>query len=189
MRCNVNFESVFFAINNRKRERKHCYILYMYSLVVFSQANSYVDMSGIRMHTVAVRSEELKDSGQDLLQWVEYYLGPVAMYASANNTNKIQLTLPQIGELTEVGAKARQNQQNDLCTQQRLRSARASAQSDQSLRFHSVGSQGRKVFFMWTVNTLIRLGRCPDPPRLIWVFAGRTAGLQKTDFLPVQTDF
>lgn len=70
-------------------------------------ANSYVDMSGIRMHTVAVRSEELKDSGQDLLQWVEYYLGPVAMYASANNTNKIQLTLPQIdisapGEDTKV---------------------------------------------------------------------------------------
>ena len=66
--------------------------------ISISQANSYVDMSGIRMHTVAVRSEELKDSGSDLLQWVEYYLGPVVMYASANNTNKIQLTLPQIGE-------------------------------------------------------------------------------------------
>lgn len=63
-------------------------------------ANSYVDMSGIRMHTVAVRSEELKDSGTDLLQWVEYYLGPVVMYASANNTNKIQLTLPQIDTST-----------------------------------------------------------------------------------------
>ena len=60
-------------------------------------------MSGIRMHTVAVRSEELKDSGTDLLQWVEYYLGPVVMYASANNTNKIQLTLPQFGEFTGMG--------------------------------------------------------------------------------------
>ena len=72
-------------------------------LLVYFQANSYVDMSGIRMHTVAVRSEELKDSGTDLLQWVEYYLGPVVMYASANNTNKIQLTLPQFGEFTGMG--------------------------------------------------------------------------------------
>lgn len=59
-------------------------------------ANSYVDMSGIRMHTVAVRSEELKASGEDLLRWVGYYLGPVAMYTSVNNSNKIQITLPQI---------------------------------------------------------------------------------------------
>ena len=50
------------------------------------------------MHTVAVRSEELKDSGRDLLLWVEYYLGPVAMYASVNNSNKIQITLPQTGK-------------------------------------------------------------------------------------------
>ena len=76
---------------------KHVGFLTM-RFIPISQANSYVDMSGIRMHTVAVRSEELKDSGSDLLQWVEYYLGPVVMYASANNTNKIQLTLPQIGE-------------------------------------------------------------------------------------------
>lgn len=62
-------------------------------------ANSYVDMSGIRMHTVAVRSEELNDSGKDLLLWVEYYLGPVAMYASVNNSNKLQITLPQIDHL------------------------------------------------------------------------------------------
>ena len=55
-------------------------------------------MSGIRMHTVAVRSEELKASGEDLLRWVGYYLGPVAMYTSVNNSNKIQITLPQIGK-------------------------------------------------------------------------------------------
>ena len=66
------------------------------------QANSYVDMSGIRMRTVAVRSEELEDSGRDLLLWVEYYLGPVAMYASMNNSNKIQITLPQTGELIQA---------------------------------------------------------------------------------------
>ena len=34
---------------------------------------------------------------------------------------------------TWIWAAARQNQQNEMCAQQRLRSARTSAQSDQSL--------------------------------------------------------
>ena len=38
-----------------------------------------------------------------------------------------------------------QNQQNGMCAQRRLRSAWASAQSDQSLRLHSMGSQGPKL--------------------------------------------
>ena len=54
-----------------------------------------------------------------------------------------------------------QNQQNDLCAQWRLRSAWASAQSDQSLRWVLNGWLRTQAFFMWTAKTLIRLGRCP----------------------------
>ena len=49
-----------------------------------------------------------------------------------------------------------------LCAQQRLRSAWASAQTDQSL----CCALKTQDFFMWTAKTVIRL---------IWVFPGRTA--------------
>ena len=66
--------------------------------------------------------------------------------------------------LESIWATACQNQQNDLCTQQRLRSAWASALSDQSLlcalRIASSCRQQR----LWS-------GRMP---RLIWVFTGHT---------------
>ena len=48
-----------------------------------------------------------------------------------------------------------------LCTQRRLRSAWASAQSDQSLCCLLNGWLRAQAFFMWTAKTLIRLGRCP----------------------------
>ena len=57
-------------------------------------------------------------------------------------------------------ATARQNSQNDLCTQRRLRSVWAPAQSDQSLRCALHGQLRTWAFFM-------------RMPRLI--FAGRTA--------------
>ena len=69
-----------------------------------------------------------------------------------------------------------QNQQNDLCAQRRVRSAWTSAQSDQRLRSPHEERLGPPI--ERTAKTLIRLGGCPgwseDPPRLIWVFAGRT---------------
>ena len=55
----------------------------------------------------------------------------------------------------ENWATAWQNQQNDLCTQRRLRSAWLSAQSDQSLRCPPEAKLGP------TAKTLIRLGGCP----------------------------
>ena len=68
---------------------------------------------------------------------------------------------------------ARQNQQNDLCAQQRLRSAWASAQSDQSLRCPYKEAVGPSLPIERTSNTLIsRTGRMP---RLIWVFTGWTS--------------
>ena len=60
--------------------------------------------------------------------------------------------------LLSTRAAAWQNQQNDLCAQQRLRSARASAQSDQSLRCALYGYLRTQGFFMQTAKTLIRLG-------------------------------
>ena len=48
-----------------------------------------------------------------------------------------------------------------LCAQRRLRSARASAQSDQSLRCALNGLLRTQAFFMPTAKTLIRLGGCP----------------------------
>ena len=59
-----------------------------------------------------------------------------------------------------------QNQQNGMCVQRRLRSAWASAQSDQSLRCAFNGYLRTGAFFMRTRKTRM--------PRLIRVFAGRT---------------
>ena len=69
-----------------------------------------------------------------------------------------------------IWAASWQNQQNDLCTQQRLRSAWASAQSGQSSL-----SAWRKL---WSLAT--HWGHSEDSdqtgqiPRLIWVLAGHT---------------
>ena len=48
-----------------------------------------------------------------------------------------------------------------VCAQRRLRSAWASAQSDQSLRCALSGYLRAQAFFMRTAKTLIRLGGCP----------------------------
>ena len=60
-----------------------------------------------------------------------------------------------------IWTTAWQNQQTDLCTQQSLRSAWASTQSDQSLRWALSGKLSTQCFFMWTATTLKRLGVCP----------------------------
>ena len=54
-----------------------------------------------------------------------------------------------------------QNQQNGMCAQRRLRSACASAQSDQRLHCPHEQSCGPQLPTERTAKTLIRLGRCP----------------------------
>ena len=61
----------------------------------------------------------------------------------------------------ENWSTAWQNQQNDLCAQRRLRSAWASAQSDQSQRCPPETKLGPKLPIERTAKTLIRLGGCP----------------------------
>lgn len=68
-------------------------------------ANSFVDMAGVRVSTVSVRSEELQESGMDLLHWVEYFLKPVAMYTAVSNSNKIKISLPDQAEKEQRTAK------------------------------------------------------------------------------------
>ena len=63
-----------------------------------------------------------------------------------------------------------QNQQNGMCVQRRLRSAWASAQSDQGLRCPHEEILGPSLPIERTVKT-DQTGRMP---RLIWVFAGCT---------------
>ena len=58
--------------------------------------------------------------------------------------------------LKTTSAGAWQNQQNDLCTQWRLRSVWASLLC--ALRV----ANGTQIFFMWTAKTLITLCGCPD---------------------------
>ena len=60
-----------------------------------------------------------------------------------------------------IWATVWQNQQNGMCTQQRLRSALASAQSDQSFRCLHAESLGPLLPIEHTAKTLIRLGGCP----------------------------
>ena len=63
-----------------------------------------------------------------------------------------------------------QNQQNDLCAQRRLRSALASAQSDQSSL--SVWRNLASLATHWAHSE--DSDRTRRMPRLIWVFAGHT---------------
>ena len=70
-----------------------------------------------------------------------------------------------------VWAASWQNKKNDLCVQQRLRSAWAPIQPDQSLRCPHEETLGSKQP-IGALQRLIRLGG--PPPRLIWVFTGRT---------------
>ena len=63
--------------------------------------------------------------------------------------------------ISEKWAAAWQNQQNYLCAQRRLRSAWASAQTDQSLCWALNKRLRTQCFFMRTSKTLIRLGRWP----------------------------
>ena len=73
----------------------------------------------------------------------------------------VKTTLLQFFGQLQKWATSWQNQQNDMCAQQRLRSAWASAQSDQSLPCALSGELRTQGFFMWTAKTLIRLGGCP----------------------------
>ena len=63
-------------------------------------------------------------------------------------------------KINNIWATAWQNQQKDLCTQQRLRSAWTSAQSDHSLCCALNGWLRTQGFFKRTAKTLIRLGTC-----------------------------
>ena len=60
-----------------------------------------------------------------------------------------------------IWAATRQNQQNEMCAQQRLRWAWVSTQSDQSLHCALNRQLRAQCFFMRTAKTLIRLGGCP----------------------------
>ena len=67
-----------------------------------------------------------------------------------------------------IWAASWQNQHTDICTQWSLRSAWASAQSDQSLHCALSGYLRTQAFFMRTVKTLIRLGWCQADLSLHW---------------------
>ena len=70
----------------------------------------------------------------------------------------------------EIWASAWQNQQNDICAQRRLRSAWASAESDQS-SLCAPWLAKDPMFLHVDSENYEQTGRMP---RLIWVFAGRT---------------
>lgn len=53
-----------------------------------------VDLGGIRMHTVALRHEEMDSTGKDLITWAEYFVAPVRAYTAVSSANVIQLLLP-----------------------------------------------------------------------------------------------
>ena len=73
------------------------------------------------------------------------------------------LSAPRLGSarVRAIWAASWQNQQNGMCAKPRLRSAWASAQSDQSLCCALNGKLRILAFFKWTAKTRIRLGGCP----------------------------
>ena len=79
------------------------------------------------------------------------------------------------GTVSNKWATSWQNQQNDLCAQRRLKSAWASAQSDQSLRCPHEETLGHLLHIERTMKTLFTLGGCPGwsecslCAKLIWL--------------------
>ena len=71
-------------------------------------------------------------------------------------SNKIVTT-----KVIKIWATSLQNKQNDFCTQRRLRSTWAYAQSNQSLHCLHEETLGPQLPIMGTAKTLIRLGGCP----------------------------
>lgn len=63
------------------------------------QANSpYVSFSGVKSDKVVqVQNEKLTETGLDLLGWVDNYFGSIEMYVVMKNSNRVQITLPEIG--------------------------------------------------------------------------------------------
>ena len=82
-----------------------------------------------------------------------------------------------------IWAAAWQNQQNELCAQWRLRSAWASAQSDQSLRCRHKEPLDPYLPIECTAKTLIRLGGCPTKSPIKHIFA-RITCLSPSDQAP-----
>ena len=77
------------------------------------------------------------------------------------NSGFDKLKMFGISPFKKKWAASWQNQQNDLCAQQRLRSAWTSAQSDQSLCCPHEEALGPQLPIERTAKTLIRLDGCP----------------------------
>ncbi|XP_025113935.1 transforming growth factor beta receptor type 3-like isoform X2 [Pomacea canaliculata] len=61
-----------------------------------------VDLRGIRMHTVALRREEMVASGVDLIRWVDYYIAYVQAYTLVSSANVVHLLLPSDSSKTNT---------------------------------------------------------------------------------------
>ena len=86
---------------------------------------------------------------------------------TASCFKKLILVSPEV--IHGFNAGARQNQQNDMCAQQRLRSACASAQSDQSFCYPYEEASDH-----WPpIERLAKTDQTWRMPRLLRVFAGR----------------
>lgn len=62
------------------------------------QANSMINMDGIKVDTAGVRQDDIQAKGHDLIEWVNFYIGPVSLYASISQANKVVLVLPDTGQ-------------------------------------------------------------------------------------------
>ena len=98
--------------------------------------------------------KEINDSL--IIQWLEYILikFTITLKATWSPYRTYSLNI-------SIWAASCQNQQNGMCAQRRLRSAWASAQSDQSLRCPPEETLCPTLPTERTTKTLIRLGGCP----------------------------
>ena len=85
----------------------------------------------------------------------------IGFYAKCKKCDEMYMCCICRPEIEAFWATSWQNQQNDFCAHRRLRSAWASAQSDQSLRCALSGYLRTQFCFRRTALTLIRLGGCP----------------------------
>ncbi|CAG5134006.1 unnamed protein product, partial [Candidula unifasciata] len=63
---------------------------------IVADASADVKVTGVKVSTVALRADDIKVSGRQLVEWSQDYIAPVQMYAGIHAANSIKLRVPPL---------------------------------------------------------------------------------------------
>ncbi|KAL4218619.1 Transforming growth factor [Mactra antiquata] len=117
-RSRHNFEKkLILVLKSQSEVHWHVYTTKIKAKVDIVANSPYVSLSGVKSDKlVQVRNEKLTETGLDLLKWVEFYIGKIEMYVVMNNSNRVQITLPEIEEKKEIKANRLRNSLTNALT-------------------------------------------------------------------------